>query len=535
MAYTAKDAVNTFLNYINKSQSDIKFIKNTCNRGILLNNGIEDVVIFIYPISHKSDDSKNFFDTRDSGAKERGIAWKYALSMGFKYFCIAVHEDVPRYLDYMFSLECNEAIVEKVSGTLEGKRNGPGTQVVIPNDFAPKGEIERIKTKNNFFIAAIRKERFFDYLRFFDNRPYMKKYDMDIISSISEDVVGGEDVGAYSLIDKPHQRIFFGAPGTGKSYQLNKEAKEYFGDKYERVTFHPNFMYGSFVGTYKPTMEGNGSDRKIVYDYVPGPFMRLYVRAIKSLRSDNPEPYLLIIEEINRANVASVFGDAFQLLDRSKDGDSEYPIQVSEDVKRYLSEHLGGNPDDYSSIKIPSNMYIWATMNSADQGVMPMDTAFRRRWDFKYLGINDAAEENESDFKKYRFNISKNGNETILWEDFRRALNKKLSLLNLPEDKLIGPYFISRNILEGPDLDTLTETIKNKVLMYLYEDAAKPIRPSLFAEGKFATYSSLCDHFDKNALTIFKGGLDIKRDALDESNNEELGDLEENTDMDNEA
>lgn len=337
-----------------------------------------------------------------------------------------------------------------------------------------------------------------------------------------------------SKIDMPYQRIFFGAPGTGKSYQLNKEAKKYFTDNYERVTFHPNYMYGSFVGTYKPTMEGNGSDRKIIYDYVPGPFMRLYVRALKSLKSENPEPYLLIIEEINRANVAAVFGDVFQLLDRGDDGSSEYPIQVSEDIKRYLAKELGGDSDDYTSIKIPSNMYIWATMNSADQGVMPMDTAFKRRWDFKYLGINDAADENKDDFKKYRFNISKDGNETVLWDDFRRAINKKLSV-NLPEDKLIGPYFISKSVLKTDNLDILTETIKNKVLMYLYEDAAKPIRSSLFAEGKFSTYSSLCDNFDKNALTIFKGGLDIKQELSNETNDEETDDSEENKDVANEV
>lgn len=614
MAYTARDAVNTFLDYINKKKYDVEFIDGTSERGIKLNDGDEDVVIFIYPISHKADDTKNFLDTRDSGAKERAVAWRYAANFGLKYFCVAVHEEVPRYKNYIFSLECNESIIEKVSGTLDGKRNGSGTQVVIPNDFAPQKPIERIKTKNNFFIAAVRKEKFYDYMRIFDNRPYMHKYDMDIILNI-EEVDNQTKEDDIKKIDRPYQRIFFGAPGTGKSYQLNEEAKKYFGENYERVTFHPNYMYGSFVGTYKPTMEdcnvnldektkwivnvlrdkdktdqekydelydtfnndgnitrlpillglctngdfksrkrdgeyssndnsveknhgkairnyvdllGKNSDSRIVYKYVPGPFMRIYVRAMKSLESSNPEPFLLIIEEINRANVAAVFGDVFQLLDRSKEGDSEYPIQVSEDIKRFLAEELGGEPDDYSSIKIPSNMYIWATMNSADQGVMPMDTAFRRRWDFKYLGIDEAAEENKDDFRKYKFKISKNSNETILWDDFRRALNKKLSLLLIPEDKLIGPYFVSKTVLDDNDLDQLTETIKNKVLMYLYEDAAKPIRPSLFAECKFATYSILCDNFDKNALTIFKGGLDIKQDRSDNIS-EKIDTLDENT------
>lgn len=95
-------------------------------------------------------------------------------------------------------------------------------------------------------------------------------------------------------------------------------------------------------------------------------------------------PHSSVIEEINRANVAAVFGDVFQLLDRGDDEVSEYPIQASEDIKKYLAEELGGNPDDYAEIRIPDNMFIWATMNSADQGVFPMDTAFKRRWDFTY-------------------------------------------------------------------------------------------------------------------------------------------------------
>ena len=119
------------------------------------------------------------------------------------------------------------------------------------------------------------------------------------------------------------------------------------------------------------------------YEYVPGPFMRMYVKAMKNVQDvtnefDDPRPFLLIIEEINRANVAAVFGEIFQLLDRNDDNVSEYPIQTSEDIRNYLAKELGGNPSDYAQIRIPDNMFIWATMNSADQGVFPMDTAFKR-------------------------------------------------------------------------------------------------------------------------------------------------------------
>ena len=333
-------------------------------------------------------------------------------------------------------------------------------------------------------------------------------------------------------ISEPHQRIFFGAPGTGKSYELNKEAKEYFGDNYERVTFHPNYMYGNFVGAFKPfpkiLKNSDGTIKKdedgniqesISYEYIPGVLMRQLVKAFKCPAQN----YLLLIEEINRANVAAVFGDVFQLLDRDESGESEYFIATSKELQEFLKkefddcdleknikEKLG---EDFGRLYLPNNLYIWVTMNSADQGVMPMDTAFKRRWEFRYLGIDDVAESNKEDFERYKFKI--NSSEVVNWDLFRRELNKKLSLLNIPEDKLIGPYFVSKAILEDSDLDRLTETIKNKVLMYLYEDAAKAYRPSLFAEGKYATYSSVCKYFDDNALNLFKGNIEIEPQSIE--------------------
>lgn len=328
-------------------------------------------------------------------------------------------------------------------------------------------------------------------------------------------------------INNPYQRIFFGAPGTGKSYQLNKEAKKYFGNNYERVTFHPNYMYGNFVGSFKPfpvTLKNkDGSVKKdedgnikesITYEYVPGVLIRQLLKAYKNEDTN----YLLIVEEINRANVSAVFGDIFQLLDRDSNGESEYEITASKDLQEFMKKELEGEVlservknklgKDFSKVYLPNNFYIWATMNSADQGVMPMDTAFKRRWEFTYLGINDAADSNKEDFEKYKFKI--NSDEIVKWDQFRRKLNEKLSSLNIPEDKLIGPYFVPKSILEENDLDKLTEIIKNKVLMYLYEDAAKAHRASLFAEGKFSTYSMLCKNFDENALNLFKGNLDVE-------------------------
>ncbi len=314
-------------------------------------------------------------------------------------------------------------------------------------------------------------------------------------------------------------RILFGAPGTGKSFTMNKERMELLGEEnetdYERVTFHPDYSYANFVGTYKPVpcKDSDGKDA-ITYKYVPGPFMSVYVNALKNARTGSPKPFLLIIEEINRANVAAVFGDIFQLLDRDNDV-SEYPIQASEDIKQYLASELGGNPEDYSKIRIPDNMFIWATMNSADQGVFPMDTAFKRRWDFTYLGIN----ENEEKLVGKTV-ILGNGNtkQKVEWNKLRRAINNFLANEKINEDKQLGPYFISKNIVVPPngekiDRDKFIRTFKNKVIMYLFEDAAKQKRAKLF-EGcskNSNRYSEICREFEEKGIDIFN--KDIQNEA----------------------
>ena len=301
-------------------------------------------------------------------------------------------------------------------------------------------------------------------------------------------------------------RIVFGAPGTGKSYRLKEDCDELMKDSggtYERVTFHPEYSYAHFVGTYKPISDEKGD---IVYKFVPGPFMRVYVDALKSGRSSNPKPHLLLIEEINRSRVAGVFGDVFQLLDRDDDFVSEYDIHASEDIKNYLAIELGGNPQDYDRIKIPDNMFIWATMNSADQGVFPMDTAFRRRWDFEYIGID----QNDTEING-RIIIGKNTHEfEVDWNKLRKAINEKLSVdYKINEDKLMGPFFLSKQIIETDqsgyiaNSEKFINAFKSKVIMYLYEDAAKQHKHKLFEGCDSSKYSSVCNAFDKLGIDIF--------------------------------
>lgn len=295
-------------------------------------------------------------------------------------------------------------------------------------------------------------------------------------------------------------RIVFGAPGTGKSHTLNEDVQKLVKERkasFERVTFHPEYSYSSFVGCYKPvSTETDG----IKYEYVAGPFMRVLVDAYKSGRTEQPRPHILLIEELNRARVAAVFGEVFQLLDRDDTGKSEYGIAPSEDVKKYLFSKLGGDMSDYDTIYIPNNMFIWATMNSADQGVFPIDTAFKRRWKFEYIGIDD----NDKKVKS----IIKIGDSVYDWNKLRKAINAKMSDLKINEDKLLGPYFIRKQYFNTDKNNNdankdFVAMVKDKVLMYLFEDACKQKAKDMFEGCDYSRYSRIRDAFDEKGIEIF--------------------------------
>lgn len=259
-----------------------------------------------------------------------------------------------------------------------------------------------------------------------------------------------------------HQKIYFGSPGTGKSYKLRQDVKKIYPEEIIRITFHPSYYYSDFVAVYKPIY--NDGTQNTNFDIVYGPLIDILIKAFKN----KDKNYLLIIDEINRANVSEVFGDFFQLIERNKKGRSEYEINVKKDLWDHLKKNeLPSN--NFRNLYFPSNLYIWATMNSSDQGTFPLDTAFKRRWDFEYIGIDD----NEDKVQNINFKLP-GDNKKIKWNKFRKLINKKLLEINstINEDKLLGPFFIGGN-LNNDDLQGNAEIIKNKVIPYLYEDVLK--------------------------------------------------------------
>ena len=254
------------------------------------------------------------------------------------------------------------------------------------------------------------------------------------------------------------QTIYYGCPGTGKSHQV-KDLTEGLDDekiiKFDdgttnvfRTTFHPDYDYATFVGCYKPVKVND----KLDYKFVPQVFTNAYVTAKK-----HPEtPIYLIIEEINRGNCAQIFGDLFQLLDR-ENGESKFPIDAEEELMKYLRDEA--QLTDYIKIKLPANFNIYATMNTSDQSLFPMDSAFKRRWEMKYIKINYAHPD-----ANYTFTV---GSQDYHWLEYLPCFNDKITLATDSEDKQMGEFFIRSNM-------TATE-FKNKVMFYLWNDVCKDL------------------------------------------------------------
>lgn len=270
-----------------------------------------------------------------------------------------------------------------------------------------------------------------------------------------------------SKMDKIHQQIFYGAPGTGKSHKIKSEVDEKHNICY-RTTFHPDSDYSTFVGAYKPSMKPTGTilasgekEEIIKYTFVPQAFTKAYVHAWNT----KDEVYL-VIEEINRGNCAQIFGDLFQLLDR-KNGFSEYPIDADSDLEDHIKEKLETSTRDDipeqvragKKLMLPSNLYIWATMNTSDQSLFPIDSAFKRRWDWVYTPIKQHDEE---------YKIVLGDDAEYDWWGFLEKINQVIDDATSSEDKQLGYFFV-----KAQDKVISAEKFVGKVLFYLWNDVFK--------------------------------------------------------------
>lgn len=404
----------------------------------------------------------------------------------------------------------------------------------------------------------------FEFMFVPKDNPFYKGI-LTLTSGDNHSVIDIENNANSNQIDGSLQQIYYGAPGTGKSYKTDEVAAKY--PNTVRTTFHPDSDYSTFVGAYKPTMkienkydlydektvglvypegpkEGNAiTENKIEYKFVKQTFLKAYVQAWKLFKDaeslDAIAPQFLVIEEINRGNCAQIFGDLFQLLDR-KNGFSEYPIEADEDIMKCLIEEdseenpsFGINGLELSQeqrdainclfdkggrklgtaekicqgkiIVLPCNLYIWATMNTSDQSLFPIDSAFKRRWDWKYMRIKDAK-------KGWRIKFAYNDAEDnenpidIKWIDFLKAINKKIYDATKSEDKQLGYFFCKPTLTnndesiekeakqkDGEPTIITAETFVGKVIFYLWQDVFKA---TSFKSGIFTIDGKRCSFHD---------------------------------------
>lgn len=324
------------------------------------------------------------------------------------------------------------------------------------------------------------------------------------------------------------QQIYYGAPGTGKSKAIKDLT---FGESVIRTTFHPDSDYASFVGTYKPITEevvlrdcyGKKviddetkevvKEERIAYKFIPQAFLEAYVEAWKKLGSGKKQ--YLIIEEINRGNCAQIFGDLFQLLDRNEYGFSDYPIVADKDMQKYLEKKFTGweitNKDEINQLYgeanmvnlimkgerlvLPSNLYIWATMNTSDQSLFPIDSAFKRRWDWKYVPIREGREKETNALLNWYINT---GNKQYDWWSFISKVNKLIGSLTNSEDKKLGYFFC-----KAKDGEIDADLFVSKVIFYLWNDVFKDYgfddKDFQDEEGKILSFDRFYE--DKNGKT----------------------------------
>ena len=376
------------------------------------------------------------------------------------------------FLDYFFKE--GGVSVDRKTQTWNARKDVPKKNGEIDNRFYFNGLLEEVEYVNYKGEHVSSKFTIRNYLAGGYSDLHIKKADDGIfdvwVTNAQEAHFDDKEDGLEELDKKTAkptlQQIYYGAPGTGKSYKINEITKST--KNFTRTTFHPDSDYSTFVGCYKPTMEPTGTivggkeQTKISYSYVAQAFLQAYTAAWKN----TSEPYYLIIEEINRGNCAQIFGDLFQLLDRDENGMSSYGITPDKDIANYLKKEFAKSEIENADIKngntmmLPSNLYILATMNTSDQSLFPIDSAFKRRWDWEYVPIEDAG-------KKHYIKV---GSKKYDWWTFIDTINDSIDHITGSEDKKMGYWFVKP---QNNDREITAKQFVGKVLFYLWNDVYK--------------------------------------------------------------
>ena len=495
----------------------------------------------------------------DNGGKqfELGRSWcddffefnrddtEVVINLTFKSLC----NEYEKYTNKNIELKLSEV---STRGDRKAYVNGENGRSQIKDFFIKDLQLTVENNSEDYF--GVYKSNLGEYYLYFIPRPLYENF-IKMFTSLAPNVSVQASTDKSNSQKGVLQQIFYGAPGTGKSHTIKEETKE---EDVIRITFHPDTDYSSFVGAYKPTTallpicDELGQPMKIgstvlhkeqiVYEFVAQSFLQAYVNAWKKYDKDDKQ--YLVIEEINRGNCAQIFGDLFQLLDRNDYGFSDYPIKADADMKRQLQKAFAGLAIEQSDkinaiyegkdivsqvlngdiLLLPNNLYIWATMNTSDQSLFPIDSAFKRRWDWTYMPISNAEK---------HWVIGVDGNNYDWWQ-FLEKINEKIGSTTNSEDKKLGYFFCKaqNGIISA-------KAFVGKVIFYLWNDVFKDyefvdaifndVDGSKLSFEKFYTSEGLMSEIVEGKVELFLKNLKIEPIKAIEDENEIIEDEDGNT------
>lgn len=498
-------------------------------------------------------------DLVDNGGKqfELGRSWcddffefnrddtEVVINLTFKSLC----NEYEKYTNKNIELKLSEV---STRGDRKAYVNGENGRSQIKDFFIKDLQLTVENNSEDYF--GVYKSNLGEYYLYFIPRPLYENF-IKMFTSLAPNVSVQASTDKSNSQKGVLQQIFYGAPGTGKSHTIKEETKE---EDVIRITFHPDTDYSSFVGAYKPTTallpicDELGQPMKIgstvlhkeqiVYEFVAQSFLQAYVNAWKKYDKDDKQ--YLVIEEINRGNCAQIFGDLFQLLDRNDYGFSDYPIKADADMKRQLQKAFAGLAIEQSDkinaiyegkdivsqvlngdiLLLPNNLYIWATMNTSDQSLFPIDSAFKRRWDWTYMPISNAEK---------HWVIGIDGNNYDWWQ-FLEKINEKIGSTTNSEDKKLGYFFCKaqNGIISA-------KAFVGKVIFYLWNDVFKDyefvdaifndVDGSKLSFEKFYTSEGLMSEIVEGKVELFLKNLKIEPIKAIEDENEIIEDEDGNT------